>query len=157
MRANTMKPRKMTSSFSKREKMRRNPFSRRNSRSTSLRRLSSSRSYAQGDKPGLARRPHRVEPQGPGKLAGLGPLIGPIHHPRQLRSLAAQATEQLAALRRIMGLARRQRDRHRRSSIRGNQMNLGVPPPAGLADGPGDHFFSRPRRVRMHLHDGAVH
>ena len=34
-----LKPRKMTLSFSNREKMRRNPFSRRNSRSTSLRRF----------------------------------------------------------------------------------------------------------------------
>ena len=43
-----MNPRKMTSSFSNREKMRRNPFSRGNNRSTSLRRLYISRSYSTG-------------------------------------------------------------------------------------------------------------
>lgn len=43
-----MKPRKITSSFSKREQMRRNPFGRRNRRSTSLRRLYISRSYTHG-------------------------------------------------------------------------------------------------------------
>ena len=43
-----MNPRNITSSFSKREKMRRNPFRRRNRRSTSLRRLYISRSYSQG-------------------------------------------------------------------------------------------------------------
>ena len=39
-----MNPKKSTSSFSKREKMRRNPFNRRNSRSTSFRLLYISRS-----------------------------------------------------------------------------------------------------------------
>ena len=48
MSANTRKPRKNTSSFSKREKMRRPPCRCRNRRSTSLRRWSSSRSYPHG-------------------------------------------------------------------------------------------------------------
>ena len=48
MSANEMNPRKITSSFSKREKMRRNPFSRRNSLSISLRLLYISRSYSHG-------------------------------------------------------------------------------------------------------------
>ena len=46
MSANEMNPRKITSSFSKREKMRRNPFNRRNSLSISLRLLYISRSYS---------------------------------------------------------------------------------------------------------------
>ena len=48
MSANEMNPRKITSSFSKREKMRRNPFNRRNSLSISLRFLYISRSYSHG-------------------------------------------------------------------------------------------------------------
>jgi len=45
-----MKPRKITSSFSKREKMRRNPFRRRNNLSISLRRLYIWRSYTHGSR-----------------------------------------------------------------------------------------------------------
>ena len=48
MSANEMNPRKITSSFSKREKMRRNPFNRRKSLSISLRLLYISRSYSHG-------------------------------------------------------------------------------------------------------------
>ena len=48
MSANEMNPRKITSSFSKRENMRRNPFNRRNSLSISLRLLYISRSYSHG-------------------------------------------------------------------------------------------------------------
>ena len=48
MSANERNPRKSTSSFSKREKIRRNPFNRRNNLSISLRLLYISRSYSQG-------------------------------------------------------------------------------------------------------------
>ena len=48
MSVNEMNPRNITSSFSKREKMRRNPFNRRNSLSISLRLLYISRSYSHG-------------------------------------------------------------------------------------------------------------
>ncbi len=48
MSAKLMKAMNITSSFSKREKMRRKPFRRRNNRSTSFRRLYISRSYSQG-------------------------------------------------------------------------------------------------------------
>ena len=43
--------------------------------------------------PGLARRPHRGEPQPPRQLAGLVPLLGPVPHQRHRLALAAQATE----------------------------------------------------------------
>ena len=43
-----MNPRKRTSSFSKRVKIRRKPYKRRNNRSTSFRLLSVALSYAQG-------------------------------------------------------------------------------------------------------------
>ena len=48
MRASMMKPKKSTSSLSKREKIRRKPFRRRNRRSTSLRLLYNSLSYSHG-------------------------------------------------------------------------------------------------------------
>ena len=113
-----MKLRKMASSFSNREQRRRTPFSRRNSRSTSLCRLDSSRSSAQGASR-VVRGGPTGSPQGPGKRAGLVPLRGPVQHHRQRRSLAAQATKPLAALGRSMGLAGGQQNRHRGSSIRG--------------------------------------
>ena len=48
MSANERNPRKSTASFSKREKIPRNPFNRRNNLSISLRLLYISRSYSQG-------------------------------------------------------------------------------------------------------------
>ena len=135
-----MKPRKMTSSFSNREKMRRTPFSRRTSRSTSLRRLY----IFPGGTPGLARRTHRREPQPQRQLAGRVALVGPIHHQRQRLALDSQALEQLAPLGRIRGLARRQRTRHRCAILRGNQMHLGGPARAGFAEGLGPVLFRAP-------------
>jgi hypothetical protein len=46
-----------------------------------------------------------------------------------------QAAQQSPALRRIVCLSFGHAKRHGRSRIRGNQMNLGVPSAAGLADG----------------------
>ena len=54
--------------------------------------------------------------------------------------------DQLASLDGIMGLAWRKRERQSRSSIRGNQMNLGVPPSSGFSDGLGSVFFVLPFR-----------
>ena len=56
----------------------------------------------------------------------------------------AQAGQQRAALGRVVRLTRRQREGYGRASIRGNQMNLGVPSAAGLADGLRAVFFSAP-------------
>ena len=96
--------------------------------------------------PGLARRDQRSEPQPHRKLACLVALVCPVHQPGQLLALGSEAMEQLATLGRIMGLSGRQRERHRRSSIRGNQMNLGGPSPAGLADGLWTGFLAHPSR-----------
>jgi len=52
--------------------------------------------------------------------------------------------EQFSSLGAVTGLAGRQRERYGRSSIRGNQMNLGGPAASGLADGLGAVFFSAP-------------
>ena len=47
-------------------------------------------------------------------------------------------------MRRIVIIARRQRECYGRSSIRGNHMNLGVPSAAGLANGLRSVFFKAP-------------
>ena len=65
--------------------------------------------------------------------------------------------EQPASPGRIMGLSGGQRERHRRSGIRSNQMNLGGPSPAGLADGLRAVFLPRTGSIGMNLHDCAVH
>ena len=54
------------------------------------------------------------------------------------------AGQELSAFRAVVGLAGRERERQCRASIRGNQMNLGGPPAAGLADGLGAVFFRAP-------------
>ena len=76
-----MNPRKSTSSFSKRVKIRRKPFKRRNRRSTSLRRV-----YVEwpvvrpGGESVLAGRHHGREPEGHREVAGLLALVGTVHH-----------------------------------------------------------------------------
>ena len=68
------------------------------------------------------------------QLAGLVVLVGTVHQQRQ----------QIAALRGVVRLAGRERKRYRRSSIRGNQMNLGGPSTAGFADRLRTVFFNAP-------------
>ena len=68
----------------------------------------------------------------------LGPLTGTGSEP------AIQPAEQLAPLRRIVGLARREGKGYGCSSIRGNHMNLGGPAAPGLADGLRSVFFNAP-------------
>ena len=79
MSANEMNPRKITSSFSKREKMRRNPFNRRNSLSISLRLLYISPVVLPRMNPGAEGRNNGSEPQGQCKLAGLIALVCSVH------------------------------------------------------------------------------
>ena len=55
--------------------------------------------------------------------------------------LRTEAPEQLASLRRVVGLSRGERKRYRRASIRGNHMNLGGPSATGLADRLGSFFL----------------
>jgi hypothetical protein len=55
--------------------------------------------------------------------------------------------QQLAPLRSIVGLARRQGKRQGCSSIRGNQMNLGGPAAAGAADGLRAVFLTPPSHL----------
>ena len=75
----------------------RNPFRRWNRRSTSLRRWSSSRSYTHGSRRVLRGGTPDSNPDVCTQLACLVTFICPVHQHRQILSLAAQATKQLAA------------------------------------------------------------
>ena len=130
----------------KARKMRRKPFNLRNNRSISFRRL-----YIHCQGSGAAGRNYRGEaastpvggshsPRMPGPLTGTG--SGPV------------IQGALAISGRIVGLSRREAERHGCSSIRGNHMNLGGPTATGLADG--SVFFNAPVPSGC-LDDGAVH
>ena len=139
-----MEPRKMTSSFSNREKMRRPPLPPPDQSLAFVAPLVPLPVVCPGDNPGLTRRPHRSEPQQQRQLACLGALVGPTHPQRQRVALGSQALEPLTTLGRILGVTRRQRTHHHWSSRRGNQLNLGGPAPAGLAAGLSPVLFRAP-------------
>ena len=152
-----MKPRKSTSSFSKREKIRRKPFNRRNKRSTSLRLLYISMSYVHGET--------RVEDGG---TTGVNPSANAswrVSLPSYARSITIDKFSRCGP-RRLSSLrpsgaswacpAERENIRGR-SSICGNHMNLGGPSSPGLADGLRSVFFNAPRAIGMHLDNRAVH
>ena len=61
----------------------------------------------------------------------------------QGRGQRPNAAQQDAAMLRVGGLAGRERETYRRSSIRGNQMNLVVPPPRDLPMAWGPFFLTR--------------
>ena len=137
-----MKPRKSTSSFSKREKIRRKPFNRRNKRSTSLRLLYISMSYVHGET--------RVEDGG---TTGVNPSANAswrVSLPSYARSITIDKfsrcgpRQQLASFRRVVGLSGGEGEHQSRSSICGNHMNLGGPSSTGLADGLRSVFFNAP-------------
>ena len=134
----------MTSSLSKREKIRRKPLSRRKSLSTSfLTAVEHAVVFPRLQAVALGRHdgnPPKIQSQ----LAGLVVLVGTVHQQRQRRGQRPQAGEQIAALRGVVRLAGRERKRYRRSSIRGNQMNLGGPSTAGFADRLRTVFFNAP-------------
>src|SRR5688572_16868269 len=90
---------------------------------------------------GLLGRHDRNEPEIQGELARLIALVGAVHEQVNRPRCGSQLTQQLASFRCIVGLSGRERKRYGRSSIRGNQMNLGSPSAAGLADGLGTVFF----------------
>src|SRR5512134_3689563 len=96
-----------------------------------------------GESIGLGRH-DRVEAQVQGQLAGLVAFVGAVHDQVQAPIRTAQRGQQLAALGRVVRLARRQRERYGRPSICGNHMNLGGPAAAGLADRLRAVFFSAP-------------
>ena len=87
---------------------------------------------------------HGGEAQVKRQLPRLVTLVRPVHDQMHAPIRAAQRSQQLAALGRVVRLARRQGKRYGRSSIRGNHMNLGGPAAAGLADRLRAVFFSAP-------------
>jgi len=78
------------------------------------------------------------------QLPGFVVFVGTVHDQMQGRRQRSDAAQQEAALLRIGGLTGRQREAYGRSSIRGNQMNLGGPSAARFADGLGTVFFKAP-------------
>ena len=139
-----MKPRNMTSSFSKREKMRRKPLRRRNRRLVAP--LVHLLVVLRGIDAVALGRHHGVEAKVEGQLAGGVVLICLVHDERRGVDGPLQPAHELAALRGVVRVARREGEGDRRSSIRGNHMNLGVPSAAGLADGLRPVFFEPPCR-----------
>ena len=100
--------------------------------------------------PGLQPRAGRRDNGNPSEiqsqLAGLIVGVGAVHEQGQRLGQRPQAREQIPALRGVVRLAGRESEGYRRSSIRGNQMNLGGPSAAGFADGLRAVFFTRPCR-----------
>src|SRR5258708_3569881 len=78
------------------------------------------------------------------QLPGFVTLVGAIHQQRQAFRHRPQFCQQGATFGSIVGMAGRQGEGYGRSSIRGNQMNLGVPSAARLADGLRSVFFRAP-------------
>ena len=78
------------------------------------------------------------------QLSGFVTLVGAIHQQRQAFRHGPQFRQQGATFGSIVRMAGRQGEGYGRSSIRGNQMNLGVPAAARLADGLRSVFFRAP-------------
>ena len=103
---------------------------------------------------GLGRN-HRNHAQVENKLPGFIAFVCPIHQQAAGLRHLAQAPPAVPASRGIVIVTRRQAEDYCRSSIRGNQMNLGVPSATRFPDGLGP-FFLKPRFRRVHLHRGRV-
>jgi hypothetical protein len=88
---------------------------------------------------------HRDHAQAEHQLPGFVALVDAIHQQRQAFRHRPQFRQQGATFGSIVRMAGRQGERYGRSSIRGNQMNLGVPSATRLADGLRP-FFERPSR-----------
>src|SRR5271170_363446 len=144
MRAKVRKPRKSRSNLSKREKIRRKPFSLRKSRSISLRLRYMALSYCQGSRRLLLGGNDRDEAEIQRQLAGFVVFVGAVHDQMQRGRQRTDAAQQLASLDGVGGLAGREREGYGRSSIRGNHMNLGCPSAPGLSDRLGSVFFNAP-------------
>src|SRR6516225_10002922 len=139
-----MKARNTTSSFSKREKIRRKPFKRRNRRSTWFRFFIKFAIVIPGFAPVRFGRHHRNHIQFQHQLPSFVALVGPVHHQRHFHRQRTEFQQQLPPHRSIVRFSRRQAENYCRSSVRGNQMNFGVPSSARLADGLRSVFFKAP-------------
>ncbi len=86
----------------------------------------------------------RLEAELQHQLPGLVAFVGPVHHHRHAIGPPLPARQQLASFGRVVGLSGRQGEGQGDPVIRGNQINLGVPAAARLADGLRAVFFRAP-------------
>ena len=91
-------------------------------------------------------RHHGVEAEVQGQLACGVVLVGLVHDQRRGAGGPVQLAHELAALRGVVRVAGGEGEGDRRSGIRGNHMNFGVPSAAGLADGLRAVFLGLPCR-----------
>ena len=77
-----------------------------------------------------------------GQLAGRVVFVSAVHDEIERRRQRSEAAQKRAALHRVGGFSGREREGYGRSSIRGNQMNLGSPSTARLADRLGSVFLT---------------
>ncbi len=134
----------MTSSFSKREKMRRKPSKSAEQALDLVAPPVEPAIVGPGAEAGGFGRHDRLEAELQHQLPGLVACIGAIHDHRQSLRPVGPGFEQPAPFDGIMSLSRRQAEGQGRPVIRGNQMNLGGPAAAGLADGLRAVFFKAP-------------
>ena len=118
MSANRTKPRNSASSLSKREKMRRKPFSRRQTFDF-VAPLVYLPVVHPGFPPGLEWRNDGCEAEVECQLACRVPF--PVHHQRRSGALVTETAQQLAPLRRVVRLSGGEREGHGRPGIRGNR------------------------------------
>jgi hypothetical protein len=139
-----MKPMNSASSLSDREKMRRNPLRAAEQSLDLVAALVHPAVVLPGIEPGLGRRHDWDEAQFECELARFDARVGAVHEQVQRAVGWPEAGRQLPAHGPVVSLTRRQRERYGRSSIRGNQMNLGGPAASRLADGLRAVSFSAP-------------
>lgn len=125
----------MMSSLSKRLKMRRNPLSRRNGRSDSFRRRYQALLHDHGSRRVESGGTTGVKPSSRASCRVSLPSYARSMIGRQRRGRAARVCSSSRPAGRRIRLSGRERERHGRARIRGNQMNLGGPSAAGLAHG----------------------
>lgn len=87
---------------------------------------------------------HRDHAEAEHQQSGFVRFVGPIHQHRQALRHGTKFSQQGASFGCVVGVAGGQREGYSRSSIRGNQMNLGVPSATRLADGLRSVFFRAP-------------
>ncbi len=78
------------------------------------------------------------------QLPCLVAFVGTVHQQMHRPAGRPKTAEQAPAFGCVVRLPRREAERHGRSSIRGNHMNLGVPSPSGFSDGLRTVFFNAP-------------
>lgn len=78
------------------------------------------------------------------QLSGFIAFVGPVHQQVDRPCSGSQSLQKLASFWRIVRLTGRERKSYGRSSIRGNQMNFGIPSAPGFSDGLWSVFFNAP-------------